>query len=137
MSGESKTPNEPAGTDHQTETGTAEGVTNSPPSSLSTTTLFDVLANQRRRYAIHALKEHETPIALADLADEVAVRENEISSPEVPAEDVKRVYASLWHAHIPKLVDGGIIECHRDRRTVALAENAEQLEPYLEQAITE
>lgn len=129
MSGESENSEKPTDSDQQLEPETAEDVTNNPPPPLSTTMLFEILANKRRRYVFHSLKENETPIALADLADEVAIRETETSSSEIPAEEVKRIHTSLWHSHIPKLADVDIIEYNQDRETVALAANAEQLEP--------
>ena len=108
-----------------------------PTSELSIGALFDALADERRRYVLFALKEHERPVALADLADEVAVEENDRTITEIPAEEVKRVYMSLWHSHIPKLVDAGLVEYNQDRGTVTLAEKAEQLEPRIERATAE
>ena len=136
MSGESEKPNGLTEIDHQSESETPEGATNSPSSQLSTTTLFDVLANQRRRYALRSLKAYETPITLADLADDVAIREHERPITEIPAEEVKRVYTSLYHAHIPKLADEGILEYSQEQDMVALSEDVDQLESLLK-AITE
>lgn len=95
----------------------------------TTTTAFEILAHHRRRDALQCLREFENPLALADLADEVAVRECEAPLPEIAPETVKRVYLSLYHVHIPKLVDGEYAEYDQERNTVALRENAAQLEP--------
>lgn len=89
---------------------------------------FDVLSNQRRRYAIHSLQQHDKPMELADVADDIAVYENEAESTDIPNEEVKRIYTSLYHSHIPKLVNAGIAEIDQDRNTIALAENADQLD---------
>lgn len=95
-------------------------------------TVFGILAHQRRRCALRCLREHENPMALADLADEVAARENETPLAEIPAEEVKRVYLSLYHGHIPKLADAKFIRYDQKRDLVTLSERAEQLTRYRE-----
>lgn len=97
---------------------------------------FDVLGHHRRRYALQCLREYENPMALADLADEVAVREYDAPLPEIDAETVKEVYVSLYHAHIPKLADADHVLYYQGRDSVALTDHAEQfdqLRAYLEQ----
>lgn len=92
--------------------------------------VFEALADERRRYALHCLKEHETPLALADLAEEVAVQENSSPITEVTAEDVKRTYMSLYHTHIPKLEDAGIVRYNQDADGVVLSDDSDRLEQY-------
>ncbi|RDI73017.1 hypothetical protein DWB78_04965 [Halopelagius longus] len=85
--------------------------------------MFDVLTDQRRRFAIRCLIEYDTPMTLADLADEVAVREEERPLSEIPAEDVMQVYLSLYHAHIPKLVDVGVADYSQEQDLVYFEES--------------
>jgi DNA-binding transcriptional ArsR family regulator len=98
----------------------------------STERLFRLLADARRRRALRCLSEHAMRLTLADLADEVAVRERETSIDQIPAEEVKQVYMSLYHNHVPKLVDAGIAEYDQDADTVALDEFTERVERYLD-----
>lgn len=100
-------------------------------------TILGALAHQRRRYALQCLGEYENPMALADLADEVAVRENEVSLPEISAEQVKRIYLSLYHAHIPKLEEAALVQYRQDRDQVRLVDNAGRGRELLEVGITE
>lgn len=44
-------------------------------------TLFRSLAHSRRRYILESLQAHESPLALADVADKVATKEQEMPSP--------------------------------------------------------
>lgn len=92
--------------------------------SVSLDTVFDLLTHQRRRYALACLKEHGS-LALADLADEVACRENDCPITEVPEDEVLRVYSALWHAHVPKLAAHGVVAYDQERDLVALGENVE------------
>lgn len=99
--------------------------------SLAMDRVFDALAHQRRRHVLHCLRNYDQTMALADLADEVSVRENETAITEISAEEVKRVYISLYHTHIPKLQDVGVVEYSQERDTVTLLDTADQLDEYL------
>lgn len=85
-------------------------------------TYFKILSNQRRRQVLDCLQEYRNPMALSDLADEVAVREYETRITEIPAEKVKEIYISLYHVHIPKMADAGLVEYDQDTDLVALSE---------------
>lgn len=93
-------------------------------------TVFDLLAHRRRREVVACLYEHGS-LALADLAEEIARLENDVPITEISAEEVKRVYMSLWHSHIPKLVDFGVVEYSQERDIVDLAENADAMKRYI------
>lgn len=97
----------------------------------STDRLFDVLSHARRRSVLYCLRQYENPMALADLADEVAVRENETVVADVPNEEVTRIYTSLYHSHVPKLENVGLVEYDQDRDTVALVEHADPGDTWL------
>lgn len=133
----SETPCNPTVVNDQFEEGARNETTTESSSPLSMTMVFDVLSDQRRRHALHVLREHEPPITLSELADEVASKEMEGATTEVPAETLERVYLSLWHWHVPKLSDVGIVEHNREQGTVTLTETTDQLEPYLADASTE
>ncbi|WP_135534902.1 DUF7344 domain-containing protein [Halostella pelagica] len=105
------------------------GEDSNPP---ATDRLFHLLADSRRRYALRCLCEHATQLTLADLADEVAVREREMPIGEIPAETVKRVYMALYHNHVPKLAEANVVEYDQETDTIALGDNTEQVEQYLD-----
>lgn len=85
-------------------------------------TLHSCLAHRRRRHVLSHLKDTEEPQALADLAEYVAGRETDSSASEPDRELVKTVYGSLYHAHVPKLEEAGLVEYEQDDDTVALVE---------------
>lgn len=99
----------------------------SPSDSAPLDAIFDLLSNQRRRYALMCLSEHQS-LTLADLAEQVTSREQETSILEIPEEDVLRVYMSLWHAHIPKLAEADVVVYDQERDLVHLGPNAEFVE---------
>lgn len=114
-----------------TECGT-DGETPETPDRLPQSDCFDILADQRRCYLIDCLQECETPIALTDLAEEVAIRENDSPGTDVPAQHAERIATSLHHVHIPRLADAGVVEYDRYRAVVTLPREGEYLEQFTE-----
>lgn len=109
-----------------------------PPLGGSTTELseqaiFDVLANQRRRHAVHTLKRHNhEPMELGELAEEIAAIENNIDVAELSYDQRKTVYTALQQSHLPKMDDAGVVEFDKDRGTIEPTPALEEVELYLE-----
>mgnify|MGYP002761345387 CR=1 FL=1 len=99
-------------------------------SSTSREDVFSLLSNQRRRYAVRACQQLETPIELGELAEYVAAEECDKSISEITSEERRRVYTSLQQVHIDKFEDADVIEC--DRGTIEPTERLEELKFYLE-----
>lgn len=89
-----------------------------------TNELFHVLADRRRRYVLHCLEESETPMALTDIVDELVHWENESLSTAV---DRERIHISLYHCHLPKLADLGLVSYDKDQKTVEVSEDCSEL----------
>lgn len=70
-------------------------------------------------------------MSLPDLADECVVMEHQTALDDIPAETVKRMYMSLYHSHIPKLVEVNAIEYDQESDSVAVGPTATQLESHL------
>ncbi len=92
---------------------------------------FDALSNARRRHALSVLSDHGT-IGLADLADEVAVRERSLPLSEIPAEAVAETYMALYHRHVPRLADEGFVDYDQETDTIRGTEAVPSLDPYLD-----
>ncbi|WP_254528668.1 DUF7344 domain-containing protein [Natrinema gelatinilyticum] len=98
---------------------------------LSANTILELLANRRRRYLLYALRGREDPIELSTLAETVAGWEHDVPPDEVAKNEYKSVYVSSVQCHVPKLDDAGVVDHDEDNHTVVLADNFDQLEPYL------
>lgn len=105
---------------------------NGPSESLPPGTLFDLFSEERRRHVVDCLAEHRTTMALADLADEVATREHDAPLTEIPAEDVKQIYMSLYHNHVPKLANAGVVAYHQEPDMVLPVDNVDQAVSFLD-----
>lgn len=97
---------------------------------VSQSVVFDVLNHERRRYALASLFE-ENPTTLDELAEQIAVIENDVSVGQLTDQQRKRVYTSLRQFHLPKLEDAGLVEYDPDDRDIRLTESAKTAEYYL------
>lgn len=73
---------------------------------------LQVLANQRRRYALYFLRDEERS-TLDELAKLIAAQEHETSPEEVDEQAYRNVRIDLYHAHLPKLEETGVIAYDR------------------------
>ncbi|GAA0672431.1 hypothetical protein ACFQDG_05795 [Natronoarchaeum mannanilyticum] len=82
---------------------------------------LEALANVRRRLALDCLPSRGESAALAELARRVAVSEAEGTTDAVSEERIERVKRTLYHVHLPKLDDVGLVAFDADERTVERA----------------
>jgi len=99
---------------------------------LSKNEVFELLSNERRRYAIHHVKQSDGPVELGVLSERVAAWENGKGLEEVSSDERKSVYTSLQQFHLPKMEREGVIEFDDRAGTVQLWQRAEDLDVYLE-----
>ncbi|RQG95098.1 DUF7344 domain-containing protein [Natrarchaeobius chitinivorans] len=102
-----------------------------PPAVLEIEPVYEALGHSRRRYLCYTLLE-DTEWSLTDLATKIAAWENDVSEHEVTENQRDRVYVSLYHAHVPKLVDESVITFDEATETITTAEHAEQVMTALE-----
>lgn len=80
---------------------------------------FEILSSHRRRLMLRVVQAHDEELTLADLAEEVAVREFDRDIAAISPETVTEVYTTLYHDHMPRLVDAGLIEYEQERDLVS------------------
>lgn len=93
--------------------------------------VFDVLSNDRRRFAVHAL-ERDEPADIGDLAEQIAAWECDVSVEEVNYDQRKRVYTSLQQSHLPKLDDAGVVEFDKSRGVVEPTPALDEVDVYMD-----
>ena len=94
---------------------------------LSATAIFELLSNDRRRFALHALSRAVGAVEVSDLADQIALREGEHTH-----DRYERICTGLVHVHPPKLVEAGVVRFDPERETVQLLDAADKLTPHLD-----
>lgn len=105
----------------------------SPPEEiLKMGFVFEALAHPRRRYLIYSLLS-STEWTLPELATKIVAWEQDVPEEAVTEFDRDGMFTSLYHAHVPKLVDFEIIEYRNGGEGVVVAaDNAVQVLAALE-----
>jgi hypothetical protein len=114
--------------DSKTSAGSAEipDVTPPPSEVLEIDYVYEALAHSRRRYLCYTLLE-ETEWTLDELARKIAAWENDSPEDEITNRQQQRIYLSLYHSHIPKLADIGVLSFDDTTETITTAPNAKQV----------
>lgn len=84
---------------------------------------YTILADSQRRHALLILRESDSTMALADLATDIARQESENPDGDLDWERVKRIYTALYHNHIPRFDEAGMVAFNAARKTVTLADS--------------
>jgi len=102
------------------------------PTVLPPETAYSVLADRRRRYTVHFLKQTDGPVPVRELAEQVAAWENDKPIDEITSQERKRVYIALYQSHLPTLAKEGVVDYDEDRGTVDLSDAMSGWEVYIE-----
>ena len=81
-------------------------------------TALKLLSDRRRRHLIEVVKTHDQGLTLPDAAEEVAQKETGVPVTALSPEHIKEVYISLYHDHLPRLTDAGLLEYEQERDLV-------------------
>lgn len=87
----------------------------------STDRCLEALADDSRRHVLSALCRAESPLSLSELAIDLANAETGPAGPGAEDDPVRSRKVELYHRHVPKLADAGLVEFDAERRTVTLA----------------
>lgn len=82
--------------------------------------IHSALAHERRRHVLSILEDTGAELSLNELVREVANRESG-DKPGATCDEVEQIRISLYHRHLPKLADVGLVEHNPGEHTVALA----------------
>lgn len=96
---------------------------------------FSALSHRQRRYVVYALVK-EPEWTLTDLATKIAAWIDDVDETDVNVRRRERMYVSLYHTHVPKLVEEDVVTFDPEAETVSPASRAEQVAEILEGAGT-
>ena len=99
---------------------------------ISDDELYDVLANQRRRFAVHLLKREEETMEIGDMAEQIAAWENDVDMAEITGSDRKRVYTALQQSHLPKMDRAGVVHFNKNRGVVEPTDALQNIDLYMD-----
>lgn len=90
-----------------------------------------ILSERRRRHLLYCLYMYSNPVLLPDIAHQITVWE----APEecsIGLQQRLQTYMSLYHDHVPALVDAGMVEYDQQEDMVELGPAVDRIEPRLE-----
>ncbi|WP_226480518.1 DUF7344 domain-containing protein [Natrinema amylolyticum] len=96
--------------------------------SLPSNTIFELLYDEHRRYALYYLSRRVGAISLEDLVDRIADRE------DADRDGIERIAVTFHHNHLRKLIDSKVLRYDADAGTIERRTAARSLDPYLELA---
>lgn len=83
---------------------------------------LEVLAHRRRREALAVFQGHEEPMTLVELTHHLT---GPFHGPD--PNEAKRLQTSLYHHHLPKLDDAGLVEFDPDEKIVTPTERVSNI----------
>ncbi|WP_319004377.1 DUF7344 domain-containing protein [Natrinema amylolyticum] len=96
---------------------------------ITPTQLFTAFSHERRQQTLAYLAQKPAAIALGDLAEYIAIKEEQPSY-----EWYERVLTDLAHCHLPHLQEAELISYDAESEIVELAVKRSVVAPYLELA---
>ncbi|WP_436343958.1 DUF7344 domain-containing protein [Natronorubrum sp. FCH18a] len=87
--------------------------------------LFDCLAHHHRRMIIDVLRNSNSPKPTIELTQDIIERIRETSDKEILS--IEALQTSLYHSHLPKLKEAGLVEYDEERDLVAPVEYVSHL----------
>lgn len=97
-----------------------------------TDSLYAALADKRRRYTLHYLKQRGEPVTVRELSEQVAAWENDKDIAEISSKERKRVYVALYQSHLDTLDKEGLVNYSEADGTVELTPHFAGTDIYLE-----
>lgn len=73
-------------------------------------TVFELLSNERRRYALYYLKQENRPVSVDELAETIAEWESDSGE----GDPMEHVEIELAHIHLPKATEVDFVEYNPD-----------------------
>lgn len=103
-------------------------------SPAAVTDAFTTLADPLRRYVLYYLAEQEAPVAFDRLATQAAAWRADSTPDAVDDATLAEIRTALYHVHLPKLADLGVITYRDDPGVITLTDETDSLEPFLDPA---
>lgn len=82
--------------------------------------IFDLLSEERRRYALYYLDQREGPVSVDELAAHVADWQSDPGMVSIPDDTFERIEIDLLHVDLPKAAETSFVQYNSEERTVEL-----------------
>lgn len=107
----------------------------SQQTTLETETIYTLLADERFRAVLEALRAAESTSA-DELGRRLAASDRSVEASAAGRPDRRAITVELIHYYLPKLDDHGVVEYDRSDATVTTGRNFDDIEPFLDRIET-
>ena len=97
-----------------------------PRAVLEQDHVYAAVGHSRRRYLCCALFE-KAEWSLTELATKTAALEQEVPEREIQQTQREQMYISLYHTHVPKLAEAGVLEFDENSETIRADRNIDHV----------
>lgn len=80
--------------------------------------VFDLLSNERRRYALYYLEQHNERVPVDKVAEQVATWQTDRGTDSIPEEKFEDVEVSLQHSDLPKAAKAEYVQYDPEEEVV-------------------
>lgn len=80
--------------------------------------VFDLLSDERRRYALYYLEQQDGPVPIEEVAEQVTEWETDSTTNLIPDDKYEQVKRELHHKDVPKSAEAKFIEYDSDDEVV-------------------
>jgi hypothetical protein len=94
-------------------------------------TVFDLLNEKRRRYALYYLAEQDQPVPIAEVVDAVTEMESNPDQIGSPGDKFKEIEIDLMHNHLPKVDEVEFVEYDSEKKEIRLTDNPTKFDTIL------
>lgn len=88
---------------------------------MSLDEVFDLLSEERRRYALYYLEQADGPVAVEEVAEQVAKWETGNVVGAIPEDKFERIEVELHHTDLPKATEVEYIEYDPAAETIEVS----------------
>lgn len=92
---------------------------------------LEMIGSKRRRYVLYALQEKKEA-TFEEIIERVATWETETTSEELDEQTKQNIRINLYHSHLPKLEDSGIIKFDYQSGTISLRDLPDTTEKFID-----
>lgn len=97
-------------------------------------TVFDLLSDERRRYALYYLEQENDPVAVDELVEQVGKWETTDARDSIPEEKFERIEVEFYHTDLPKASELEYISYDQTEGMVELAGAPPQVDAIIQVA---
>ncbi|WP_019991706.1 DUF7344 domain-containing protein [Natronorubrum tibetense] len=83
-------------------------------------TVFDLLEDKRRRYALYYLDQRDGPVAISELVERIDEWEDEPTPTDPSADAFEDIAIELTHTHLPRAAEVDFVQYDREQGTVQI-----------------